>query len=152
ASGAVFGWNDPAGVLIADRGWALNDRPVGLLDHSREPDALGKLFGEPTPVWTQEFMEIDNEPGWYAGLTWRETDLGRIRVLRYENRADPSLDRNEIYAWRTEFTSLGMETYFDDFTLMIQGMDGLTEIVPFPGFNDVTYFQSAFLLLGWDVG
>jgi len=35
-TGAVFGLGTtPAGTLLTDRGWALDDRPTGLLDHLR---------------------------------------------------------------------------------------------------------------------
>jgi hypothetical protein len=32
---AAYGWNDPAGVLIAKRGFALTDRPLHLVRRSR---------------------------------------------------------------------------------------------------------------------
>src|SRR5471030_1626546 len=37
--GALFCCNDPAVVLIADRGWSMNDRPTGLFEEPRVPDA-----------------------------------------------------------------------------------------------------------------
>ena len=150
--GSVFGWNDPAGVLIADRGWGLNDRPTGIFDNLRLPNAIAIQFRAKPPMYTPEFMEIDNQPGWYAGATLRANDYGRLTIMRYENRADPAMDRHEVYGWRTEFTSLGLETYLGPLTLLAQGMEGLTEIVPFAGFHNVTEFQSGYLLLGWDIG
>src|SRR6202012_3136616 len=48
-TGAVFCCNDPAGVLMADRGWAMDDRPTGLFERVRLPDATLKLFHEATP-------------------------------------------------------------------------------------------------------
>ena len=42
--GALDCCNDPAGVLIADRGWAMDDRPSGLFERVRLPDATVKLF------------------------------------------------------------------------------------------------------------
>jgi hypothetical protein len=151
AQGAVFGWNDPAGALLADRGWALNDRPVGLVDTIRLPDAIGIQFHSPTPVRSSDIMEIDNAPGWYAGISARGDDLGRLSVLRYENRADPALDRNDTYAWRTEFTSVGLETGIGDVTILAQAMDGFTEIDPSPSIHNGTDFQSAYLLAGWTI-
>lgn len=40
-TGAIFGWNDPAGTLLADRGWALHDRWAGLIESTRLPDNFG---------------------------------------------------------------------------------------------------------------
>ena len=71
-TGAAFGFNDPAGVMIADRGWALDDRPTGLLEHSREPDAIAISFGEPIPYQAHLFAEIDHRVGWYAQAAWDE--------------------------------------------------------------------------------
>ena len=62
------------------------------------------------------------------------------------------MDRNDVYAWRTYFTNVGAEADIGEVVLLAQAMTGSTEIVPFPGFDDITDFQSAFLLAGWDVG
>ena len=56
------------------------------------------------------------------------------------------------FAWRTEFTSLGVETYLGDVVILAQAMSGLTEIAPAPTFNSTTYFQSAYLLAGIYLG
>ena len=45
AVGALMCCNEVAGVLMADRGWALDDRPTGLFERVRIPDATVKLFG-----------------------------------------------------------------------------------------------------------
>ena len=151
-TGAVYAWNDPAGALLADRGWAFDDHPVGLLDNVRLPNALATRVRAPIPLWEQPFREIDNEPGWYAGLSWRQNDWGRVALLRYENRANPALARGGEFAWRTEFTSLGVETYLGDIVILAQAMSGLTEIAPVPTFNSTTNFQSAYLLAGTYLG
>jgi hypothetical protein len=150
--GAIYGWNDPAGVLIADRGWTLDDHPTGLFDHPREPDATAILFGEEAPLHTPMFKEIDNRVGWYAGLSWDEAGLGRFEILYYDNLADPAKEVNEVYGWRTNFWSAGYRAEFDNFTLLIQGMTGRTIITPFPHFDSVTDFDSAYALLGWQEG
>jgi len=74
---AGFGWNDPAGVMMADRGWTLDDRPTGLIDHLRLPDATLILFGGRPPDSTPIFKELDGNAGWYAGLSW---EIGRAHV------------------------------------------------------------------------
>ena len=40
--GALICCNDPAGILMADRGWAMDDRPTGLFERVRVPDATRK--------------------------------------------------------------------------------------------------------------
>jgi len=75
---AAYAWNDPAGKLISDRGFALSDRPSTL---------FGGLGRPPTTF----YHEIDRKPGYYAGLGWRHHDRLEMRALRYDNRADPEV-------------------------------------------------------------
>jgi len=113
----AYGWNDPAGVLIADRGFALTDRPSGLINNFGRPDE-------------EFYKEIDRKPGYYAGLTWRHHDALELRVLRYDNRGDPGASNSDgDGAWRTRFTTAGMRFEpVDSFTLLAQYMDGDTVI------------------------
>jgi len=74
----------------------------------------------------------------------------------YDNRADPSAYHHfnhgdELYAWRTHFTSLGAQTALGDITLIGQAMAGTTEIAP-PGFRGEAHFAAAYVLAGWDLG
>jgi len=147
-TGAVFGWNDPAGALLADRGWVFDSRPIGLLGEPRVPDALASQ----TPLREEPFKEIGGQPGWYAGVSLRQDDLGRISVLYYDNRANPSLFAGNDFGWRTKFTSIGLETGIGDVVLLAQGMAGSTEIDPVPNFQSITDFQAAYLLAGYYFG
>lgn len=147
---AAFGWNDPAGVMIADRGWTLDDRPTGLFDHLRLPDATASLFGETLPAHTPIFEEIDRRVGWYAGVSWDEAGFGHFETLYYDNSGNSSVDRNDVYTWHTDFWSAGYRTQFGAFTLMAQGLVGETVITPFPHFSSVTDYDAAYVLLGWE--
>jgi hypothetical protein len=92
---AAYGWNDSAGELLADRGFALTDRPSML---------FGGL-GKPSIGF---YNEIDHRPGFYSGLIWKHHDRLEVRVLRYDNRGDPGASTaSGDYAWRTRFTSAG---------------------------------------------
>src|ERR1017187_4170677 len=85
---AAYGWNDPAGELIAERGFALSDRASTLFG------SLGRPQGE-------FFKEIDHRPGYYSGLTWRHHDLLELRVLRYDNRGLPAATTRSVDGpWR----------------------------------------------------
>ena len=74
---ALICCNDPAGVLIADRGWTLDDRPTGLFEEVRMPDATLELFHAPFPDRTPLFLEIDSHVGWYAGASWSKAGIGK---------------------------------------------------------------------------
>jgi len=146
---AVFGWNDPAGILLDLRGWALHDRPTGLFDDVRLPDVLGGMYGNPpAPLFTPMFHEIDDRAGYYARLAWRQDGVGRIEVLRYDNRANPAARDGQV-AWRTAFWSAGASAELDAVELLLQGIVGETEVAPTAAFNRVVEFWSAYLLAGW---
>lgn len=150
-SGAAFGWNDPAGVTIADRGWALDDRPEGLFENARQPDATAILFGAPTPLEAQLFEEIDHRVGWYANLSIEQKGIGSIQIMRYDNRGDPAAQSGAgQFAWDTHFWSAGLQTSYDDFTLLMQGMTGYTSIEPAADYLSETDFKAAYALLGWE--
>jgi len=115
---AAYGWNDPAGALLADRGFALSDRPSTL---------FGGL-GRPPVTF---YHEIDRKPGYYAGLDWRHHDSLEVRALRYDNRADPGAATEAGGAWRTRFTSLGARLEpTERWTFIAQYLDGDTIIGP----------------------
>ena len=149
---AAFGWNDPAGVMIADRGWTLSDRPTGVFDHLREPDATLLLFGDEPPDYTPIFKEFDNRAGWYAGISWDDTSEWHVELERYDNEADPAAHEEDYFAWRTRFWSAGFSYRFEDFTVLSQALTGDTTIAPAPGFASTTDFDSAYVLLGWQRG
>ena len=119
---AVFGWNDQAGTVIAGDGFVLTDRQTNL----------GARVGQPgsAPLdGTKPFLETDGRPGGYAGLEARYLDRLTLRVLRYDNRADPSEINAvaHVVAWHTTFTSAGarLETQ-GGWTAIAQWLDGKT--------------------------
>jgi hypothetical protein len=148
-TGSIYCCNDPAGVLIADRGWAMDDRPSGLFSDLRLPDATVKLFhmaDNRTPM----FDEIDGRPGWYAGLGWQMAGIGKLTVLRYDNEGDPHRRSGDYTAWDTRFWSYGARTSWNDLVLIGQGLQGQTVIGSAFGLS-YTFFQSAFLLASYDL-
>jgi len=147
---SLFGWNEPAGVLLADRGWALTDRVTGLFDRLRLPDTAAFRPGAGA-VWREPFREIDNHPGYYAGLSWRHEDWGKVDLLYYDNDADPSAFDHE-FAWHTKFLSVGGSTNFGQLTVLSQAMFGKTQIAPEGDETYDTDFTSAYLLLGYRFG
>jgi hypothetical protein len=114
---AAYGWNDPAGVLIADRGFALSDRASTL---------FGGL-GRPPQTF---YHEIDRKPGYYGGLSWRHHDRLEIRALRYDNKGDPGASTVAGGgAWRTRFSSFGARLEPNaHWTFIVQYVNGDTVI------------------------
>lgn len=156
--GSIYGWNDPAGVLIADRGWAMHDRPTSLFDRPRYPDVFAAVYLGNSRANTAMFKEIDDRAGWYVGSSWTNANIGKLAVLWYDNEADPAALRGQ-YGWRTRFLSLSYDTEIEGITVKAQAMSGDTVIAPrieiAPGLeyeSADTDFSSAFLLLGyaWD--
>jgi hypothetical protein len=146
--GALYGWNSPAGTLLAHRGWALGDRPTGLLDTLRQPDVYARRQGRFPPVDTEPFAQIGGGVGWYGGASWRENGVGRVQILRYDNEANPREYGHSQFAWETRFTSIGLETSIGDITILSQAMLGDTEVDPTGTVHSLTRFKSAYLLAG----
>lgn len=76
------------------------------------------------------YHEIDRKPGYYGGLTWRHHDRLELRVLRYDNRADPGTSTVAGGgAWRTRFTSAGARLEPSaHWTFIAQYLDGDTAV------------------------
>jgi len=152
---ALFGVNDPAGELLAARGWSLSDLTSGVGSRVREPDVYAIDTGVTVPLRFNPFLENDDRPGWYAGGRWKANGIGGISILRYDNEADPSSHSggsSPVFSWRTEFWSLGVEADLGDIVLLGQAMTGSTDIVPSPFFSTSTDFRAAYVLAGWNHG
>lgn len=152
---AVFGRNDPAGELLASRGWALGDLTSGIDAVLRQPDVHARTARAPVPVLFRPFVEIDDRAGWYAALGWESGD-DRARLMYYDNRTDPSLavryaGRN-VFGWHTRFWSAGAQRRLGDWLLVGQAMAGGTAIEPAPGRLFDTRFHAGYLLAVMDQG
>ncbi len=115
-TGGVFGWNDPAGVVIARQGFALDDRQTTLFGRAGSSSV---------------FHEIDDSPGYYVGIEARYFDRIVVRALHYDNRADPEAFDSaiRISAWDTHFNSVGLRAESaDGWALIAQYLDGETYI------------------------
>ena len=143
---AVYEWNDPAGVILAFRGFSLNDRQTPVFGRigtyafgGREQRVL--------------FSEIDNRPGYYVGGYAKHDSGIEARALHYDNRADPTVYKASIsdYGWRTRFNSLGMR--YDGpagVAVIAQRLKGTTDATPNPAFHWA--FETSFLLVAREFG
>jgi hypothetical protein len=150
ATGALFCCNEPAGTLMADRGWALDDRPTGLFERLRLPDATVQLYGGQPPGRTGLFENIDGRIGWYGQLRWDMPEIGQLAVLRYDNRADPAAFTTNDSSWATRFWSVSFKTRILGAAVLAQAFAGDTSIGS--GTLSTTDFDSAFVLASYDIG
>jgi len=148
--GALTCCNDQAGVLIADRGWAMDDRPFGLFERERIPDQTLRIFRAPVPGRTGMFDEIDGHVGWYGGATWQLPGIVKLSATRYENEGQPDAVSTRDQAWDTKFWNFGARTQFGPLVVIAQQMSGFTDIVS-RGAHNSTKFESGFLLASYDV-
>jgi hypothetical protein len=147
--------NDPAGELLAARGWSLSDLTSGIGSRVREPDVYATDGGATIPLHFNPFLENDDRTGWYAGGSWRAPGRAGVTLLRYDNEADPTTHSGgaeRVFSWHTTFWSLGAEADVGDVVLLGQAMTGSTNIVPSPFFSSTTDFRAAYLLAGWNRG
>jgi hypothetical protein len=80
ASAAAYGWNDPAGIIVALCGWSLHDRQTTLF--------TGWEWQRGIVDGRTLYDDIDGRAGFYAGFNanYRGTEF---RALRYDNRGTP---------------------------------------------------------------
>ncbi len=149
--GALFGDNDPAGILISYRGWNFDDRVTGLFEKTRLPDAMGSILHQPVPLERHLFQEIDGIPGWYLDLSWESVGGTGFELMRYDNDADPARRSGNQLAWHTDFWDLGFRQQIGHVTLLSQAVSGGTLIRPSPASFTQTEFKSAYALIGWDL-
>lgn len=134
ARAAVFLKNDPAGELLASRGWAMGDVALGIDGSLRQPDVHAPAARAPVPMRFRPFVEMDDKPGYYAALGWQPSSQRRITALYYDNHAE--LDESVRYAgrtvraWRTYFWNVGAEQRFGEWSLLAQAMHGSTIFQP----------------------
>lgn len=146
-TGGLFGWNDPAGVVIATRGFALGDRQTTLFGR------LGAPAYAALPA-AELFHEIDGHAGYYAGVEARYFDRVVVRALHYDNHADPAEFDSTIndFAWETRFNSAGVRVEgASGWTAIFQWLDGTTYLEPFGG-NLSWPFRARFALVSREMG
>jgi hypothetical protein len=125
--GALFGWNDPAGPMLAQNGFVLADRQTTLFGR------VGKPSADPEAPVREMFHEMDHRPGYYVGGQLRYLDRAVLNVLHYDNRADPTayVEKLENWAWNTEYDTAALRVATArGWTVLLQWLDGQTIIEP----------------------
>lgn len=123
--GGLYGWNDPAGVVIFQRGWGLHDRQTALfggVEQAFYPNGTSR-------PQLELFHEIDHRAGFYAGAQVAHPAGVTLRFMHYDNRGDPGAENAYEYAWLTRFNSAGLQVQAPhDWTFMAQWMAGYTSV------------------------
>lgn len=146
-TGGVFGWNQGTGGVLAGAGFALTDRQTALFGRVGQPAAPPLYAASP-------FQQFDHREGLYAGFEVRYLDRLVLRVLRYDNRADPSAEDSVsgAYAWQTQFDSAGLRIEAEHgWTLILQWLDGQTSNAA-EGAWSAWPFHAQFALLSKRIG
>ncbi len=151
-TGALFGFNDTSGTLLAFRGWALHDQKATAFSLQPLPPLNAFMQFAQAPR-TRPVIEIDHRVGFYVkgGLTLPTL---RLQTLYYDNRGDPEAVFDTLqWGWRTRFLNVGVQWQLGEgTTLNAQAMRGSTKMgfpldpVTNPHIWVDTRFQSAFLL------
>ncbi len=152
ATASLLCCNTPAGTMMAERGWALDDRPTGLFERLRLPDATVRLYGGTPPGRTGLFENVGGTAGWYAQLKWDVPGIGQLALLRYDNEADPNASTSRDSAWLTRFWNVSLKSRLGGVALLAQAFTGDTAVGDGAGGLSTTYFDSAFVLASYDIG
>lgn len=124
--GAAYKWNDPFGVLILQRGWAIHDRQSPLFGDLPRP-----LIRDPEIRRIEFFREIDDRAGYYVGAEIKWLNDSLVRVMHYDNLGDPNDSSATEPAWRTRFDAVGARIELPyRVSLLMQAMFGDTEAGP----------------------
>lgn len=126
---AVFNGNDPAGTLLAWRGWAIGDRITGASEAITLADLPVYRADGPINMQTRDvhlFREIDGRAGYYFGANYSYADALQLSVMHYDNRGDPLVVKAGQYSWATKFNHVGMHLQLKQWDFMFQYMSGST--------------------------
>ncbi|WP_440054706.1 hypothetical protein ACSLBF_00555 [Pseudoalteromonas sp. T1lg65] len=146
----VFKGNDPAGTLLAWRGFAIHDRQTvfneriafaGIAALNAPQLANQAQFDEP-------FTEVDGRFGYYLGYHRQVSVRQEFNVYWYDNNGDPAAVNYKTgqYAWDSKFLSVAWRYKLTPETqLLVQGLSGNTAMGPRRGVDND--FHSWFALL-----
>jgi hypothetical protein len=122
---ALFGWNDPAGTMLAKHGFAFHDRQTALSGRVGAPQS------NPRFAKKELFHEIDGRAGYYLGAQARYLDRAVLNLVHYDNRADPAAEAPSIreFAWLTKFDALALRLEGGNgWTAIVQALEGDTYV------------------------
>jgi hypothetical protein len=123
---SAYGWNDPAGILLFQRGWGIHDRQTALFGELPRP-----LVADPSIPNIEFFDEVDHRFGYYAGLESKISGQHVLRALHYDNRGDTSKQDAREPTWLTRFDAFGARLELPlEITAIAQYLQGDTAVGP----------------------
>ncbi|HEY4340454.1 MAG TPA: hypothetical protein VGM97_10965 [Steroidobacteraceae bacterium] len=127
---AAISANDPAGTLLAWRGWTFGDRITGLTETLRLPDLPVYRPDGPIPRQTRnvrEFRDIDGVPGYYASASYTYAHTVQVSFLHYDNEGHPLDVVQGQYSWETRFNHLSVQVLLPaGWEILSQAIQGTT--------------------------
>ncbi len=145
AGAAAFGWNENAGTLMAERGWALTDRQTTLFGWAAD------VGGAKVPRVRPFYYDTDHRAGYYVDGSAKYLDTVELRALHYDNRVNSRAYEAALHddAWHTWFDSAGVRwTPAFSWTLISQWLSGDTCVAGIFCWQ----YSAAFLLGSWQAG
>jgi hypothetical protein len=155
-SGALFGFNQTAGTLLAFRGWALHDVKVTAFGLQHLPPLDAFMIDAQAPR-TRPMLQLGNRPGYYVRLAWAPPFPVKLSFFYYDNRGDPEAVTAETlqWGWRTRFANIGaVIDSTPTLRFKAQAMTGRAEM-GFPEPDRIwvdTRFRSVYLLATQTIG
>lgn len=150
--GTVFGGADPAGTLIAWRGWSMSDR-LSVLPETVPLPPLASLttggFRRQRDDGTRPVSELDERPGWMALARYSRFAVVTLQGAWIDTRGDRRLWRGQ-YAWDTRFGVVGADLNLGtDLVLVGEYLWGETGMGD-PRFTNVQVdMRAAYGLVSW---
>jgi hypothetical protein len=156
-AGAVFGVNEPAGALLAWRGWSFGDRLTsageGLpLPPLRSLEASGAFADQRDR--TLPIDDLDHHIGWHARARWSRPGAVLLQGAYTQNGGDRALYDGQ-YSWDTRFGQAGLEAHLGTaFVLVAEGALGTTAMGPqvVGGPRVDVQFKTGYALASWSRG
>ncbi|WP_158678082.1 hypothetical protein [Pseudoalteromonas sp. T1lg23B] len=153
--GALFKGNDPAGTLLAWRGFVPHDRQT-VFNERIAFARVKALYARQLRFqgqYVEPFSEIDGRFGHYVGVHWSYLKRHSLRVYWYDNNGDPGALNyvTKQYAWDSKFWSLAWRSKVSAETQFIaQALYGNTAMGPRRGVDND--FYSWYMMLSHTFG
>ena len=156
-AGAVFGANEPAGALVAWRGWSFGDRLTSAGERLPLPPLRsfepGRAFADQSDR-TQPIDDLDHRTGWHARARWARPGVVLFQGAYMQNGGDRGLYDGQ-YSWDTRFGQAGLEAHLGSaLVLVAEGALGTTAMGPkvAGGPRVDVRFKTGYALASWSRG
>jgi len=156
-AGAVFGVNEPAGALLAWRGWSFGDRLTSAGERLPLPPLRsfepGQGFADQRDM-TQPIDYLDHRIGWHTRARWVRPGALLLQGAYTQNGGDRELYDGQ-YSWDTRFGQAGLEAHLGSrLVLLLEGAIGSTAMGPrtIGGPRVDVRFRVGYALASWSSG